>query len=284
MRTQIRFATVNVPLEISQGKRLFALLVVEKTAFQIEGRIPWFEAQAEAESGNPAGRVTHALIGHTEVDEHALEDLATGDGGEEGVDAGEVGGVPLKAALKVLAGELLPGVEGVEEEAVVAPAADEEVAREADAIALQADALGNLHVDEREGDGDAETALDDAVDVAILGIGVVLAVTAIAERLEELGGDGAGQLAGTGTLGVALTDGLGDEVELTGKGVRVYVVTSEAGDGNGAAEEVDLVVVSSDRLAKIALGGVLHREVRIGVVETTDQRACADKAQSGTHR
>ena len=112
----------------------------------------------------------------------------------------------------------------------------------------------------------------------------MLAVAAEATVLEELGGDGAGQGIRAGAVDGALADGFGDEVELPREGVGIHAVVSEAGDGDGPAEEVDLVVVASDRLGKIALGGAFHRGPQNRRAGTTDQRSGGAGAHRGRHR
>ena len=125
---------------------------------------------------------------------------------------------------------------------------------------------------------------DDAVDVAVLGVGVVLAVTTKTAFLEELGGDGGGEEIGGNVVAGAFTNGFGDEIERAGQGVAIDVVVSEAGNRYGPAEEVDLMVVARDRVGKVALGGVFHRPLRIGVAGTRDQRSAAPKAHRGLRR
>ena len=144
---------------------------------------------------------------------------------------------------------------------------------EADPVALEADTLGNLEEDEGERDGDAEAALDDAVDVAVLRVGVVLAIAPKAEGLEQLVRDGGDQLLGPRAFATTSANGLGDEIELAGEGRGVDLVAPEAGDRDRAAEEVDLLVAANDRLRKIAFGGTCQRPLRIATRGARSQRS-----------
>jgi len=59
-----------------------------------------------------------------------------------------------------------------------------------DAIALEPDALGNFHVDQRKRDRDAGAPFDDAIEVAVLRVGVVFGIPMEAMNAKELVVDG----------------------------------------------------------------------------------------------
>ena len=80
----------------------------------------------------------------------------------EGIDAGK-----SAAAVEI---DEDAAVEGVYESCIVAVIVlNDEVAGEGDTVDGFGEAAADFHVDEREGDGDAEAGIDDAVEAAVFG-------------------------------------------------------------------------------------------------------------------
>ena len=125
-------------------------------------------------------------------------------------------------------------------------------------MTFEADSLRNFEVDEREGNRKAEATLENAVEVAVFGIAVGLAVPAETAFLEKLVADRVRECLIPRAFSRARTDRLGDQIELARKGVRVDGIAAEAGDRDGSAEQIDIVIAAGDRQREVALGRVLH--------------------------
>ncbi len=122
-----------------------------------------------------------------EVAEHADEDLAFGDGAEEsGVEAQIDVGCLFGECAEFGEAEDAAVAEGVEPVAGFAVfVGNDEVAGEADAVDVAAEAAGDFHVDQRERNGNAQAAHEDGIEAAIAGVVILLGVAAELHDIEE---------------------------------------------------------------------------------------------------
>ena len=193
------------------------------------------------------------------VVEHSLQDLAAGDGGQVGLGARPAEGHAAQAGEQLFAVEARALLKRIDVDRLLGlAAAHNEVAREADAIAAQAHALGDLHVDQRERDGDAGTALHHAVQVAIFGRGVFASVPVEAVLDEQPVGNGVGQLARVETVADGFADSFADQVELRSRAMLVHGMAAEGGDCHRPAEQVNVLVGPGDRRRELVTNFTNH--------------------------
>ena len=153
---------------------------------------------------------------------------------------------PLEELLQPCLVEPAAAEEGIDRDRCVLALASvdthEEVAREADPARAHADPAGNLAVDERQGDGDAELPVEDVGKEAVLRIVVVLLVAAKTERFVEVPGDRVGLGLGRQGAEVAAGEGRGEIVETRDEAVDFQRAVCVARDERGAGGDVDALV------------------------------------------
>jgi hypothetical protein len=180
-----------------------------------------------------------------EVVEHALEDLAASYGRKKGFcpDGPEI--VTAEASEKFLAVEAGALLERVNESGILGSAvANDEVARESDTVAFEADALRNLHVDQRERDRDSNASADDFIEETVSRIRVVLGVAAKVAYAEELVVDCVSERIGVWTVTGIGANFFCDDIEARSGSVKVGFRIAETRDQHRRAEEVDFVIGS----------------------------------------
>src|SRR5262249_24546049 len=121
---------------------------------------------------------------------------------------------------------------------VVDASAHAEMARQADALDLQADSPADLHDEHREGDRYAEAAVEDVVETALARIVVVGRIPAKADLVEQ---DAAHSLQGAAAI-AHLRGGRapGQLVETLQRRLRYQVGMLDARHRQGRAGQVDL--------------------------------------------
>src|SRR5688572_427859 len=150
---------------------------MEHAAFADERGVPRLQAKQEVDDRAPTADVAALTEDGVQVQEHPLKELPAGHSGDERLSAGAVEVVAAQAGEQLFAVEAGALVEGVDEDrGLGAATADDEVAGIADSLAEEADALGNLHIDQRESNREAGPTPDDLVEVAVGGVAVVLGV------------------------------------------------------------------------------------------------------------
>ena len=251
----------DVAFEVEQCALGVTEAIVQHAAFTDQGGVPWFDHEQQIYDETPRCGVSLAAEDGVKVVEHALEQLAACDGGEERFRAGtsEVHAAQPGQELRTV--EACALVKRVDiDRRLRATTADEKVARVSDAVAGKSDTLCHFYVDKRKSDGNARAAGNDLVQIAISRVVIGAGVPAKAEDGEELMVDGLREDARVRRLAGLFADRFSDEVQFAGDIVRIRKsAASHARDRHRSAEQIDFVIWPGDGRLELPDEWGLHR-------------------------